>query len=69
MIDEKYELYRQGKKGEAKEKQQIIKRQLKRDKRRWMRNIVNDCLNCKDKWAGVKVLKKGFTPTRYARKD
>ena len=32
-------------------------------------NIVNDCLNCKDKWAGVKVLKKGFTPTRYARKD
>ena len=47
----------------------VIKTHLKRDRRIWMDKLVASDLTCKEQWAGIKILREGYKPRRYARND
>ena len=46
-----------------------MKKAAKKDKRLWKLGLVQKTMSCKEKWAGIKVLKEDFKPKVYARKN
>ena len=47
----------------------VMKTHLKRDRKAWMDKLVAPDFTCKDQWAGLKNLREGYKPRRYARND
>ena len=46
-----------------------IKQALKRDKKRHILNTVNRDLDVRDNWAGIRALRKEYSPMPYNRKN
>ena len=46
-----------------------IKKGLQADKKQWHRNQVQQNMSNKNRWRGVKLIKKEFKPKTYARRD
>ena len=42
---------------------------LKADRKIHMENLVSTNMTCKEQWEGLKLLREGYKPKRYARKD
>ena len=46
-----------------------IKRLVKRDKKRWKLDLLEDFSTSKSKWSGIKLQKSDFKPTFYNLRD
>ena len=69
LINDKNELKANGNVEDARALKKTIKHHLKKDKRAWMEKLVAPGITCKEQWAGIKILREGYTPRRYARND
>jgi hypothetical protein len=69
LIQQRSILQSNGNGEEAVHIKKVIKTHLKRDRKAWMDKLVAPELTCKEQWAGLKILREGYKPRRYARND
>ena len=59
----------EGKKEEAKTLQKNIFKMLRKDKAKFLKDQVDENLDSRNRWKGIKEQKAVFQPKRYARND
>lgn len=57
------------KEAEFKVANKVIRKQLGKDKRKYVLETMNKDLDIRDRWMGIRNLKNGYKPRPYYRKD
>ena len=69
LVDEKHRLEHAGDQQKYKDACKIAKKAIKKDWETWLHTITNEELDIRDKWLGIKFLKKNHQPRLYEKAD
>jgi hypothetical protein len=69
IIKKRTEAWQSYNRNEATRLAKELRAQMKRDRRQRELDMVSKDLDVRDKWLGIRLLKKGYTPIPYTLKD